>query len=50
MKKKKQYYKGFNLVPKTSGKICAGVYLKEDNSEIIIHFAWGDDLRFKPIN
>ncbi len=47
--KKKRKFDGFKIVPKTAGKICAGVYIKEDKSEIIINFAWGDDLHFKPI-
>lgn len=49
MKKKKRKYKDFELVPETAGKICAGVYLKEDKSEIIIQFAWGGSLHFKPL-
>ncbi len=34
--RKKIKYPGFTLVKETAGKICAGVYLKEDNSEIIV--------------
>ena len=36
--------KDFKLVPETPGKICNGVYIKKDNSEIIIKFAWGGSL------
>ena len=49
-KKRKPLFIGFELVPETTGKICAGVYIKDDNSEIIIHFAWGRDLHYKPLN
>lgn len=46
---KKQKFEGFNLVEETSGKICSGVYIKEDKSEIIICFAWGKHLHYKPL-
>lgn len=48
--KKRQKYKGFNLVEDTRGKIIDGVYVKEDFSEFIIAFAWGEKLHFKPEN
>lgn len=47
--KKKQRYPDFDLVPETGGKISNGVYIKKDKSEIIIAFAWGRNLRFKPL-
>lgn len=46
---KKSKFAGFKLVPETSGKIVSGVYIKEDNSEIIIDFAWGGKLKFMPL-
>ena len=42
-------FSGFDLVPETAGKISNGVYIKKDKSEIIICFAWGDNLHYKPI-
>ncbi len=50
MKKiKKSKYPDFRLIKDTAGKISNGVYIKNDGSEIIIAFAWGDDLRFRPL-
>ena len=49
-KKRKEYLKDFDLVPDTAGKICNGVYIKKDGSEIIIQFAWGGRLHYRPIN
>lgn len=46
---KKSKFEGFDLVPETAGKISDGVYIKKDKSEIIIAFAWGDSLRFRPL-
>ena len=48
-KKKKRRYEGFDLIPKTSGKISNGVYISKDKSELIISFAWGCSLRFRPL-
>lgn len=48
-KTKKRKFEGFNLIEKTAGKICNGVYLKEDKSEVIICFAWGEHLHFRPL-
>lgn len=50
MKKKKQKFEGFNKIDNTIGKILDAVYLKEDKSEVIINFAWGKHLHFKPLN
>lgn len=46
---KKQRYPDYDLVPETAGKISNGVYIKKDKSEIIIAFAWGKNLHFKPL-
>jgi hypothetical protein len=48
-KNKKSKYPDFRLIKDTAGKISNGVYIKNDGSEIIIAFAWGDDLRFRPL-
>ena len=40
---------GFHLVENTAGKISNGVYVKDDGSEVLIRFAWGNDLRFRPL-
>jgi hypothetical protein len=48
-KKRNPKFEGYHLVENTAGKISNGVYIKDDSSEIIICFAWGDDLRFKPL-
>lgn len=39
----------FELVPETSGKIVDSVWIKNDRTELIIKFSWGDDLHFKPL-
>ena len=44
---KKKELKDFDLIDKTAGKICNGVYIKKDKTEIIIQFAWGDDLHYR---
>ncbi len=48
-KKRNPKYEGFHLVEETAGKISNGVYVKDDGSEVIIAFAWGKDLHFKPL-
>lgn len=48
-RKKKTKYKGFNLVKGTAGILLDGIYLKEDNSEIIVSLAWGGIFHFKPV-
>ena len=40
---------GFHLVEDTAGKISNGVYVKDDGSEVIIRFAWGKNLHFRPL-
>jgi hypothetical protein len=55
MKKKEPKYKGYRLVPETTGKITDGVYIREDNQALIVSFAWGNksgqrDLHFKPMD
>jgi hypothetical protein len=40
---------GFRLVPETAGKISNGVYVKDDGSEVIIKWAWGGTLIFRPL-
>lgn len=47
--KLKRRHKGFRLIPHTAGIISNGVYVKDDNSEIKICFAWGKDLIFRPL-
>ena len=49
MKNDKQYKEGFHLVANTAGKVSNGVYVKDDDSEVIIRFAWGDDLHFRTL-
>ena len=48
-KKLKQCYPDFDLVPETSGVISNGVYIKKDKSELIVAFAWGRNLHFRPL-
>jgi len=49
MKKRNPKYKGFHLVDETAGKISNGVYVKDDGLEIIIAFAWGKSLHWRPL-
>ena len=50
MKKiKKSKYPGYHVVPETTGKITDAVYVRDDNQALIIDFAWGKTLHFKPI-
>lgn len=51
MKKLKhnQKYMGFHLIDNTSGKISNGIYVKDDGREVIISFAWGKSLHFRPL-
>ncbi len=46
--KKNRKYEGYDLIPETTGKISNGVYIRKDNNALIISFAWGRDLHFKP--
>lgn len=49
MKKKlKTKYPDYDLVPETTGKISNGVYIRKDKQALIVSFAWGPDLHFKP--
>jgi len=48
--KKKNKYPDYDLVPATTGIIIDGVYLRKDKQAIIISFAWGEDLRFRPVD
>lgn len=48
-KKQKPPLPGFERVPNTAGKIIDCIWIKEDNSELFIKFAWGDHLHFKPM-
>jgi hypothetical protein len=41
---------GFRLIPDSSGIILNGIYVKDDNSEIIIKSAFGGQWHFKPLN
>ena len=55
MKKKKEFppkdhpliKEGFEFVPDCTGKIIDSIWKKDD--ELLIRFAWGPSLRFKPI-
>jgi hypothetical protein len=47
---KKGKFKDYRLIPETAGKIMGGVYLHKDGNKLLIHFAWGDDLVFAPID
>lgn len=49
IKKLKKRYEGYHLVEETAGKISNGVYVKDDGSEVIICFAWGRNLHFRPL-
>ncbi|MCF7836015.1 MAG: hypothetical protein K9M15_02745 [Candidatus Marinimicrobia bacterium] len=49
MKKRNQQLKDFHLIENTAGKISNGVFVKDDGSEVIIKFAWGEDLHFLPL-
>ena len=48
-KKRDPQLEGFHLVPETAGKISNGVYVKDDGSEVIIKWAWGGTLIFRPL-
>jgi|GEM_PF-7083642 hypothetical protein len=46
-RKSKKELKGFELLPKSSGIILNGIYLKEDRTEVIVQCAWGGNFHFK---
>jgi len=41
--------KDFRLVPDSAGIILNGIYVKDDNSEIIIKSAFGGQWHFRPL-
>lgn len=41
--------KDFRLIPHTAGIIMDGIYVKNDNSEVIIRSAFGGQWHFKPL-
>lgn len=43
-------YKGYDLVPDTTGKIVDSIWIREDKRELIVRFAWGKALHFKPLD
>ena len=50
MKKPKiSKYPGYHVVPETTGKITDAVYISDDGAALIIDFAWGKTLHFKPL-
>ena len=53
MAKKKQLTElekdGFKLVPGTVGVILDSIWHNEERQELVIKFAWGGTLTFKPI-
>lgn len=49
-KKPNPFGDDYELVPDTVGRITDSVWIKKDGSEMIIKFAWGGNLRHKPIN
>lgn len=48
MKERNKSLIGWKLVEDTAGKICNGVYVKDDYTEIRVIFAWGGAIHFKP--
>lgn len=48
--KKKPKIEGFTLVPETTGKIVDSIWISDDGTELLIKFAWGKSLRFKPVD
>jgi hypothetical protein len=40
---------GFHLIPETSGIILDSIWVKDDNSEIIIRSAFGGQWVFRPL-
>ncbi len=50
MKKKKDpNLKNFHLIPHSAGMILNGIFVKDDNSEIIIKSAFGGQWHFRPL-
>ena len=50
MKKKKEKFKGFELIKGTSGIILDGLYIKKNRSELIVSTAWKGNFHFRPIS
>lgn len=49
MKKKQPKIEGFHLIPDSVGIILDSIWVKDDNSEIIIKSAFGGQWHFKPL-
>ena len=48
-KKRNPTLAGFKLVPSSSGIILDSIWIKEDNTEIIIKSAFGGQWHFRPL-
>ena len=48
-KKRDPQLKDFHLVPHSSGIILNGIFVKDDNSEIIIKSAFGGQWHYRPL-
>ena len=48
-KKQDPALKDFRLIPNSAGIILNGIFVKDDNSEIIIKSAFGGQWHFKPL-
>jgi hypothetical protein len=46
---KNERLQDFRLIPNSSGIILNGIYVKKDNSEIIIRSAFGGEWHFRPL-
>lgn len=50
MKKKRVPTKeGFHLIPDTTGIILDSIWVKDDNTEIVIRSAFGGEWTFRPL-
>lgn len=48
-KKRNPTLEGFRLIPHTSGIILDSIWVKDDNSEIIVRSAFGGQWVFRPL-
>lgn len=48
-KKRKPQLEGFRLIPNSAGIILNGIFVKDDNSEMIIQSAFGGQWHFRPL-
>lgn len=49
IRKNNPLLKNFHLIPHTAGIILNGIYVKNDNSELIIKSAFGGQWSFRPL-